>query len=183
MSGVLAVTTFGICFPWWGNTRISPGLFEYIEDFLGSMSHIAETLAFVVTGVLVMRRVGTTFEANDYGRAVALWAISQVCGHASPLFSQYLSRIWRSCFPSRVFSCSFAFGTGNSTFDANHPRTGSSTNWSRVRPTASTCVCLGRSQRCRSPRPCASGRVGHVHPRKSVVQDSWVSPAPRRRVR
>eukprot|EP00035_Acanthoeca_spectabilis_P008333 m.152203 g.152203 ORF g.152203 m.152203 type:complete len:771 (+) comp14315_c0_seq2:522-2834(+) len=77
MSGVLAVTTFGICFPWWGNTRISPGLFEYIEDFLGSMSHIAETLAFVVTGVLVMRRVGTTFEANDYGRAVALWAISQ----------------------------------------------------------------------------------------------------------
>ena len=30
MSGVLAVTVFGLCFPWWGNTRISPGLFPYV---------------------------------------------------------------------------------------------------------------------------------------------------------
>eukprot|EP00037_Helgoeca_nana_P026903 m.305584 g.305584 ORF g.305584 m.305584 type:complete len:775 (-) comp27346_c0_seq2:115-2439(-) len=77
MSGVLAVTTFGICFPWWGNTRMSPGLFEYIDGFLGSMSHIAETLVFVISGVLVTRRVGNTFEGKDYGRAVALWAMSQ----------------------------------------------------------------------------------------------------------
>jgi hypothetical protein len=31
MSGVLAVTVFGLCFPWWGNTRISPGLFPYVH--------------------------------------------------------------------------------------------------------------------------------------------------------
>eukprot|EP00038_Savillea_parva_P029979 m.74671 g.74671 ORF g.74671 m.74671 type:complete len:788 (+) comp8935_c0_seq1:338-2701(+) len=76
MSGVLAVTTFGICFPWWGNTRISPGLYEYIEGFLGNMSHVAETLVFVIAGVLVVKRVGDTFEGRDYGRAVLLWALS-----------------------------------------------------------------------------------------------------------
>lgn len=57
---------------------MSPGLFEYIDGFLGSMSHIAETLVFVISGVLVTRRVGNTFEGKDYGRAVALWAMSQV---------------------------------------------------------------------------------------------------------
>jgi len=78
MSGVLSVTTFGLCFPWWGNTRISPGLFGYIKDFLESMTHFSETLVFLIAGVLVTKRVGSTFEVQDYGRAVALWAFSNV---------------------------------------------------------------------------------------------------------
>ena len=78
MSGVLAVTVFGLCFPWWGNTRISPGLFPFIESFLSIASHIAETLVFVIAGVLVAMRVGNTFVANDYGRGVAFWAVSNV---------------------------------------------------------------------------------------------------------
>jgi len=51
MSGVLAVTVFGLCFPWWGNTRISPGLFPYV---LRISPHACSCLAFQqIAAVLV----------------------------------------------------------------------------------------------------------------------------------
>eukprot|EP00041_Stephanoeca_diplocostata_P019514 m.422108 g.422108 ORF g.422108 m.422108 type:complete len:775 (-) comp21324_c0_seq6:1170-3494(-) len=73
MSGVLAVVTYGLFFPWWGNTRISPGLVGKVDSFLHWMSHTCETLIFTFCGIIIVRRVGGAFSKSDYIRAVILW--------------------------------------------------------------------------------------------------------------
>ena len=57
VSGVMALVTLGILFASVGRTRISPEVAGFLHHFWGMMAHIANTLIFLLVGIIIARRV------------------------------------------------------------------------------------------------------------------------------
>ena len=77
VSGVLAVVAYGLCFPWFGSSRFSPGTVPQVASFLEMMAYFSETIIFVLLGVIISARVSVDdYTAADYGQVVLLWFLS-----------------------------------------------------------------------------------------------------------
>lgn len=57
VSGVLAVVTYGLCFTWFGKSRLSPGTSSTTQSFLSAIVFISETVIFVLCGAILWVRV------------------------------------------------------------------------------------------------------------------------------
>lgn len=63
VSGVIAVVTFGISMAGPGKTRISPGVTHFLHEFWELAAFIANTLIFIIVGVVIAQQVNYTL--ND----------------------------------------------------------------------------------------------------------------------
>lgn len=68
VSGIVAVVTLALIFAGIGRTRISPEVAEFLHSFWEMMAHIANTLIFLLVGVLIAARV----QLNDIDAWIAL---------------------------------------------------------------------------------------------------------------
>lgn len=63
VSGVIAVVTFGISMAGPGKTRVSPGVTHFLHEFWELAAFIANTLIFIIVGVVIAQQVN--FTLND----------------------------------------------------------------------------------------------------------------------
>ncbi|HOZ15542.1 MAG TPA: cation:proton antiporter [Tenuifilaceae bacterium] len=63
VSGVIAVVTLGIAMAGPGKTRVSPGVTHFLHEFWELAAFIANTLIFIIVGVVIAQQV--TFTLND----------------------------------------------------------------------------------------------------------------------
>jgi len=63
VSGVIAVVTFGISMAGPGKTRVSPGVTHFLHEFWELAAFIANTLIFIIVGVVIAQQVNYTL--ND----------------------------------------------------------------------------------------------------------------------
>lgn len=63
VSGVIAVVTFGISMAGPGKTRVSPGVTHFLHEFWELAAFIANTLIFIIVGVVIAQQVN--FSLND----------------------------------------------------------------------------------------------------------------------
>ncbi|MCE0493090.1 cation:proton antiporter [Vibrio salinus] len=57
VSGVVAVVSLGLILASFGRTRISPEVADFLHHFWNMMAHIANTLIFVLVGIIVATRI------------------------------------------------------------------------------------------------------------------------------
>lgn len=57
VSGVVAVVTLGLMLAGFGRTRISPEVEEFLHHFWHMMAHIANTIIFVLVGIIIATRI------------------------------------------------------------------------------------------------------------------------------
>ncbi|RDH44311.1 cation:proton antiporter [Zooshikella ganghwensis] len=57
VSGIVAVVALALMFAGIGRTRISPEVGEFLHNFWGMMAHMANTLIFLLVGILIASRV------------------------------------------------------------------------------------------------------------------------------
>eukprot|EP00040_Diaphanoeca_grandis_P017827 m.93467 g.93467 ORF g.93467 m.93467 type:complete len:830 (+) comp26639_c0_seq2:203-2692(+) len=82
-SGIMAVVMYGICFPWFGKTRFSPGSGRVMEKFLEIICYMSETVMFMLAGVLVSKTAmldqgGDRFTGKKIGFAILLWLLINI---------------------------------------------------------------------------------------------------------
>ena len=56
VSGVIAVVTFGVLLSGYGRSRITPEVEESVDSFWEMMGYIANSVIFVLTGVIIMQK-------------------------------------------------------------------------------------------------------------------------------
>ncbi len=64
LSGVIALVTLGLLMAGRGKTRISPEVSHFMHDFWGLVAFIANTLIFIIVGVIISLR--SQFELHDF---------------------------------------------------------------------------------------------------------------------
>ena len=64
LSGVIALVTLGLLMAGRGKTRISPEVSHFMHDFWGLFAFIANTLIFIIVGVIISLR--SKFELHDF---------------------------------------------------------------------------------------------------------------------
>lgn len=84
VSGVIAVVTFGVLMAGPGKTRISPGVTHFLHEFWELAAFIANTLIFIIVGVVIAQQVNYTF--ND----LAILLVVYVGIHVARLGAIYL---------------------------------------------------------------------------------------------
>ncbi|WP_163830807.1 cation:proton antiporter [Spartinivicinus ruber] len=93
VSGIVAVVTLALIFAGIGRTRISPEVAEFLHSFWEMMAHIANTLIFLLVGVLIAARVHLD-DINAWIALVILYVGIQVIrALAVTLFMPLLKRI------------------------------------------------------------------------------------------
>lgn len=74
VSSILAVVVYGLCFPWFGKSRISPDTMHDVHTFLENAAFISETVIFVLCGAIIATVVQKTdLTPVDWAKAVGLW--------------------------------------------------------------------------------------------------------------
>ncbi|MCX4027037.1 cation:proton antiporter [Endozoicomonas sp. SM1973] len=93
VSGIVAVVTLALMFAGIGRTRISPEVAEFLHNFWEMMAHIANTLIFLLVGVLIAARVHLD-DINAWIALVILYVgIQLIRALAVTLFMPLLKRI------------------------------------------------------------------------------------------
>lgn len=67
VSGVIALVTFGHFFAQSGRPHLKPEVNEFMEKFWSFMAYIANTLIFLIVGVIIATRVNVTLHQIGYG--------------------------------------------------------------------------------------------------------------------
>ncbi|EDQ85557.1 uncharacterized protein MONBRDRAFT_38746 [Monosiga brevicollis MX1] len=76
VSGVLAVVTMAIAFVWIGRAQVTPEVLSSLESFWHILAYIAETLVFVLAGVMISQRIGLDhFSGRDYGMLLVFYLL------------------------------------------------------------------------------------------------------------
>ena len=85
VSGVIAVVTFGVLLSGYGRSRITPEVEESVDSFWEMMGYIANSVIFVLTGVIIMQKAilvddGDPFKitAEDWGYLFILYLLITV---------------------------------------------------------------------------------------------------------
>ncbi len=92
ISGVLAVVSFGIMMAGIGRTRISPQVAHFLHEFWELAAFIANTLIFLIVGVVIALRV--SFTASDFVVLILVYlAILIVRAAVLALFYPLMKRI------------------------------------------------------------------------------------------
>ncbi|MDE1464234.1 cation:proton antiporter [Spartinivicinus poritis] len=93
VSGIVAVVTLALMFAGIGRTRISPEVAEFLHNFWEMMAHIANTLIFLLVGVLIAARVHLD-DINAWVALVILYVgIQLIRALAVTIFMPLLKRI------------------------------------------------------------------------------------------
>jgi NhaP-type Na+/H+ or K+/H+ antiporter/CRP-like cAMP-binding protein len=76
VSGVLSVVVFGLHYGAVGRTHISPEVEEYLNEFWEMLAHIANTVVFILSGVIMARRfLLLSVGVRDVGWLVVLYFV------------------------------------------------------------------------------------------------------------
>ncbi len=70
VSGVVAVVALGLIMAGFGRTRISPEVADFLHHFWQMMAHIANTLIFVLVGIIIATRI--RLDMADWWRSLAV---------------------------------------------------------------------------------------------------------------
>jgi len=93
VSGVVAVVTLALMFSGSGRTRISPEVSGFLHNFWEMMAHIANTLIFLIVGILISARI-QLFDTDIWYMLVILYlGIQLIRALSVTLFMPVLKRI------------------------------------------------------------------------------------------
>jgi NhaP-type Na+/H+ or K+/H+ antiporter len=74
VSSILAVVVYGLCFLWFGKSRISPDTIHDVHTFLENAAFISETVIVVLCGAIIATVVQKTdLTPVDWAKAIGLW--------------------------------------------------------------------------------------------------------------
>lgn len=65
VSGVIALVAFGLYIAYVGSTKLSPSVNSFMKDFWELMAYIANTLIFIIVGILIAMKC--SFRWSDFG--------------------------------------------------------------------------------------------------------------------
>jgi len=93
VSGVVAVVSFALMFSGSGRTRISPEVTGFLHNFWEMMAYIANTLIFLIVGVLIAARIQLVDVDIWYAMGILYIGIQLIRALSVTLFMPILKRI------------------------------------------------------------------------------------------
>lgn len=84
VSGVIALVAFGLTFTYVGKPRLKPRVNTFMENFWDLMTYIANTLIFIIVGIVIAEKV--TFNWTTLGVAILIYLSLNLIRYAMIMF-------------------------------------------------------------------------------------------------